>query len=195
MSILGALAGLYESMQASGDAPPPGYSMEKIGGEVVLDRGGNVLAIRDLRVPDERGKAQPRRMAVPAAVIRTAGKKPNHLWDKTAYVLGVTALKDEKGKPQRQDGEWIAGQEKRTLAEHAAFVTTHEDQLAKAEDDGLRALLAFLANWAPEDFARREFRPDLLDENLVFRLEGDIGPNGQPRFLHDRPAARALLAG
>ncbi len=195
MSVLMALATLYDRMQASGDAPPPGHSIEKIGGEVVLDGAGNVLAIRDLRVPDDRGKPQSRRLAVPSAVIRTAGIKPNLLWDKTAYVLGVTALKDDKGKPLLEDGERIAGQEKRTLAEHAAFVSAHEDQLAEAEDEGLRALLAFLANWAPEEFAKRDFRTDLLDENLVFRLEGDTGPDGQPRLLHDRPAARALLAG
>ncbi len=56
MTILTELARLYDRLEKTGDAPPHGYSLENIGGEVVLDETGHVLAIRDLRVPDEKGR-------------------------------------------------------------------------------------------------------------------------------------------
>ncbi len=194
MTILTELAHLYDRLEKTGDAPPHGYSLENIGGEVVLDSEGNVLAIRDLRVPDEKGKPRPRKMAVPEVVKRTAGIKSNLFWDKTVYVLGVTLLKDAKGKPvPDENGHLTFGQEKRTLQEHAAFVQTHEDLLAGANDPGLQALLSFIQTWQPEMFGQNRYTIDLLDENLVFRLEGDTGASGQPRYIHEREAARQLL--
>ncbi|HHI70992.1 MAG TPA: type I-C CRISPR-associated protein Cas8c/Csd1, partial [Rhodobacteraceae bacterium] len=194
MTILTELSRLYDRLQTSGEAPPPGYSMENIGGEVVLDRAGRVLAIRDLRVADEKGKPRPRKMAVPQAVKRTAGVKPNMFWDKSAYVLGVTLLKDAKGKPiVDDDGQLTFGQEKRTSQEHAAFVQAHEALLAGSEDAGLRALCGFVQTWQPDLFGQNGYPPDLLDENLVFRLDGDFDENRQPRFIHDRAATRQLL--
>lgn len=194
MTILTELARLYDRLEKTGDAPPHGYSMENIGGEVVLDETGHVLAIRDLRVADEKGKPRARKMAVPEAVKRTAGIKPNVFWDKTAYVLGVTLLKDAKGKPvPDENGDPTFGQEKRTLQEHAAFVQAHSDLLAQADDVGLQALLGFVNTWQPDMFGQNSYPPDLLDENLVFRLKGDTGANGQPRYIHEREAVRHLL--
>ncbi len=63
MTILTELARLYDRLVKTGKDPPHGYSLENIGGEVVLDSAGNVLAIRDLRVADEKGKAHPRKKA------------------------------------------------------------------------------------------------------------------------------------
>ncbi len=192
MTILTALATLYERMKAAGDAPPPGYSSEKIGAEVVLDAAGTVLDIRRQGSADDN-KWRPKILSVPAAVKRTAGIKPNTLWDKTAYTLGVTALKDDKGKPRvDEDGRAIAGQEKRTAQEHEAFKETHSALLAGSDDPGLVALRLFLETWQPEAFSARGFPPGVLDENVVFRLDGD---SGAPRFIHDRPAAMELLSG
>jgi len=42
MTILSALAELYQRLEQTGKAPPQGYSMEKIGGEVVLGHAGTV---------------------------------------------------------------------------------------------------------------------------------------------------------
>ncbi len=196
MTILTELARLYERLRAEGKAPPPGFSIEKIGGEVVLDGEGNVRAIGDLTTPDERGKPQPRVMAVPDGGTRTSGIKPNTLWDKTAYALGVTAQKDARKKPVLDDaGKPIPVTEGRVEKEHAAFVAHHEELLDGTQDEGLRALLGFVRSWRPEMFAERGFDPALLDRNLVFRLEGDLNDDGTPRYIHERPAARALIAG
>ncbi len=194
MTILTALATLYERMKEAGEAPPPGYSSEKIGAEVVLDAAGKVLEIRRQGSADGKNW-MPKTLPVPAAVKRTAGINPNTFWDKTAYTLGVTALKDAKGKQcVDAEGHAISGQEKRTAQEHEAFRESHIDILAGSDDQGLVALRLFLETWQPDEFAARGFSPEVLDENVVFRLDGDTGADGAARFIHDRPAAIELLS-
>ena len=189
MTILTALATLYDRMKEAGEVPPPGYSNEKIGAEVVLDVDGTVLNIRRQGRPDGN-RWIPKTLAVPAAVIRTAGVRPNMLWDKTAYTLGVTALKDENRKPRvGEDGQPIPGQEKRTEKEHEAFKQGHAKPLAETDDPGLVALRRFLKTWRPDEFATRGFPPEVLDKNAVFRLDGEA------KFIHDRPAAIELASG
>ncbi len=187
MTVLQELARLYERLRKQGNAPPPGYSREKIGGEVVLDAEGNVLAINDLRSAGEKGRLQPREEAVPAAFKRTSGIKANRLWDKTSYALGVTAAEDDDKNPVPDIND-------KTRKEHRAFVESHEALLAGTNDAGLGALLGFMRAWRPEMFAERGFDPELLGVNLVFRLEGDE-VDGKRRFIHQRPAAETLLQG
>lgn len=188
MTILSALARLYDRMAQAGEAPRRGYSSERIGGEVVIDRDGNLVAINPKLVTEgKRTVAAP--LDVPAAVKRSSGIAPNFLWDKTAYVLGVTAQKDEKGKPALADGRPIPAQERRTADEHAAFVALHRERLKGTEDPGLLALLRFLDGWTWEDFAARGCSPEVLDQNVVFRLDGESG------YLHDRAAAARFLSG
>lgn len=185
MTILAELAALYERMP---DLPRPGYSREAIGGEVVLAPDGSVVEMNVLAAPDEKGKLRPRPMPVPAAVKRTAGIKPNLFWDKSAYVLGVIAATGADGKPLLDDlGKPLPGQAGRTAQEHAAFVAAHQELLADAEAPALVALRNFLGQWSWEDFARSGHPADLLDANLVFRLQDER------RFIHDLPEAAALL--
>lgn len=171
MTVLQALCGYYDRMAARGDVEPAGYSREKIGFVLVLAADGTVVDKEDLREQSGR-KLVPRLVPVPAAVKRTAGIAPNLLWDKSAYVLGRTA-----------------GDGHRTAEEHAAFRKFHRDLLADTADPGLLALRRFLEAWEPARFDAPPFVPDMLDANLVFRLDGDKG------LLHERDAARALVAG
>ena len=182
MTILAELAALYERRD---DLPRPGFSTEKIGGEVVLTPDGSVVEINLLGMPDKKGKMQPRPIFVPAAVKRTAGIKPNFLWDKSAYVLGVVAALGEDGKPLATEaGDPIPGQGKRTAEEHAAFVEAHLDLLKEADAPGLVAVRRFLETWKAEEFTANG---SLLDENLVFRMQGER------TFVHDLPQVRALF--
>jgi CRISPR-associated protein Csd1 len=48
-------------------------------------------------------------------------------------------------------------------------------------------LLSFLRDWSPGRYDDLPYAEDMLDQNVVFRLEGETG------FIHDRPAARAAL--
>lgn len=174
--ILQALNRYYHRLLARGEEglAPFGYSPEKISYEIVLAPDGRVVDVNDIR--DASGKKPvPRLLNVPQPEKRTVGIKSNFLWDKTSYVLGVSATS------------------KRAEQEHAAFRLLHEQALAGTDDAGLRALLTFLAAWTPQRFAAAPFDPQMLDANVVFRLDGER------QFLHERAAARdvraALLTG
>jgi CRISPR-associated protein Csd1 len=164
MTILSALARAYDRLP---DAPPYGYSAEKIGFCIVLNPDGSAAEVADLRDTDK--KRSPRVMLVPQGKKRTVGIDPNFLWDKSAYVLGVTG-----------------GDGKRTAQEHAVFRSAHLDWLTETDDPGLVALRLFLNDWRAEAFAPPLWPDDLRDQNIVFRLTSEYA------FLHDRPEARAL---
>lgn len=166
MSLLAALTRAYDRLP---DAPPYGFSSEKIGFCVVLNPDGSVAEVVDLRDTDKKRTA--RMMFVPQAVKRTVGIAPNFLWDKTAYVLGVTA-----------------GEGKRTAEEHAIFRARHLEWLEGTGDAGLLALRQFLQNWTPEAFAAPLWSDEMRDQNLVFALADEY----RDRYLHDRPAAKNL---
>ena len=97
MTILQELVALYDARAEERGWPKPGFSTVGIGAVVVLSKDGSVSEIQSLMVPDARGKLRTATMAVPAAVKRTGGVKPNIFWDKTAYALGVTETPDGPG--------------------------------------------------------------------------------------------------
>src|SRR6516165_9884061 len=105
MSALAALVRAYDRMAARNEAPAFGYSIQNIGFLISLNTDGSLAGMPvDLR-SGEGKKRVARPLAVPQPVKRTSGIAPNFLWDKTAYVLGVTG-----------------GDRKRTAAEHKAFI-------------------------------------------------------------------------
>jgi CRISPR-associated protein Csd1 len=170
MTILQALDRYYDRMAARGEAEAPGYSREKISFAIVLSGAGEPVDCIDLR--EATGKRLvPRLLEVPAAVKRTVGISPNRLWDKSAYVLGRTA-----------------GKGRRIADEHAAFKALHSELLTGTSDVGLTALGRFLAVWTPERFDEGPFSANMLDSNIVFRLDGD------PCYLHERQASRKLVS-
>ncbi|THF50753.1 type I-C CRISPR-associated protein Cas8c/Csd1 [Allorhizobium terrae] len=169
MSILASLVRAYDRLP---DAPPFGFSSEKVGFLISLKDDGTVAHDPIPLLDGEGKKKQPRMMLVPQPVKRTAGISPNTFWDKTSYVLGVTAAEG-----------------KRTADEHAAFVKHHLDMLDGNDDAGLQALRLFLSHWTPEQFAARQWPDEMLDQNIIFCLESD---RLNRIMLHDRPAAKAL---
>lgn len=170
MSILASLAKTYDRLP---DAPPFGFSSEKIGFVISLNADGTVAHVIDLRTGDGK-KKQPAFLQVPQAQKRTVGIAPNFLWDKTAYVLGVTG-----------------GEGKRTEKEHDAFKQSHREALSGTEDFGLLAFLAFLNNWNPRIFTVPLWPDEMKDQNIVFALEEE---RRRGIYLHSRPAAKALWA-
>jgi CRISPR-associated protein Csd1 len=174
MSVLAALSRAYERMAARNEVPAFGYSIQNIGFLISLNADGSVAGRpADLRSGDGKKRIS-RPLAVPQPVKRTSGIAPNFLWDKTAYVLGITA-----------------GEGKRTAAEHNAFTKLHRDMLAGGNDEGLVAVLRFLEGWHPEKFAEWGWPEDMQDQNIVFALERQRLDN---LYIHDRPAARELWA-
>jgi len=168
MSILASLVRAYDRLP---DKPAIGYSAEKIGFLVSLNADGTVAHVIDLRTGDGKKKT-PRILVVPQAVKRASGIASNFLWDKTSYVLGVTA-----------------GEGKRLAAEHAAFVERHSNALQGHSDEGLRALMRFLESWSSDQFVAPTWPDEMKDQNVAFCLENER-LNGT--MLHDRAAARDL---
>ena len=175
MSVLEALARHYDRLHARGEAPPYGFSRERIGFCLVLSDAGDAVAVSP--VPERSAAAPgPAVCEVPQAVRRTSRPAANFLWDKTAYVLGA------KRDP-------VTREACPAHREHRAFREFHETLLSGADDDGLRALLRFLRAWDPGDYGALPHAEALLGSNVIFRLEGEQD------WLHERPEARSVWAG
>ncbi|WP_022654264.1 type I-C CRISPR-associated protein Cas8c/Csd1 [Aquaspirillum serpens] len=167
--ILQALNDYYQRLLTQGvGIALPGYSQEKISYVLVLSSAGELVDVQDVRVQVGK-KLQPKLISAPQPEKRTSGVKSNFLWDKTSYVLGVSA---------KEGG--------RSAQEHQAFKELHCNLLADNTDPSLQALLKFLQQWTPEQFQPPLFNAEMLDSNLVFRLDG------QMQYLHDTPAAQAI---
>ncbi|MFC2753494.1 MAG: type I-C CRISPR-associated protein Cas8c/Csd1 [Cardiobacterium sp.] len=160
--------------------PDYGFSEEKIGWIIVLSREGDWIDLKSHLTTDK--KPQPKLMNVPRAEKRTSGIKPNFLWDKTAYTLGVNANPDKAA----------AKTQPFLLAEDtfSAFRERHLELLQKEQDDGLRALYQFLVKWQPSRFQDTSVadKINMLDSNIVFQLDG------ARRYIHESERARVLWA-
>ena len=175
MNILEALVRQYERLHASGEAPPYGYSRERITCALVLSHAGEPVAVSPL--PEACAQSPARRLCeVPHPVRRTSRPSANFLWDKTAYVFGVKRHPVTR-RPCPANGE------------HDAFRELHEGLLAGVADDGLRALLRFVRAWDPNDYGGLPHAESMLGSNIIFRLEGERD------WLHERAEAISVWAG
>lgn len=183
--ILASLARYYRRLATQNDdvgnpkVPPYGFSEEKIGWILVLDKEGRLKDAVPNLTADK--KPQPKLMSVPRPEKRTSGVKPNFLWDKTAYALGVEANKD---KAQAKT-EPVMPSEKT----FEAFRQYHLDVLQHEQDEGLQALYRFLQHWQPAQFADYPCLSETPDANVVFALDKPSA------LIHKREAAQTLWAG
>ena len=177
MTAVNALVSAYHRMANVGEVPIIGYSRERIGFVIPLDvdgsLAGNVIDMRQTTAVGKKMVLMTPLIAVPQPPRRTSGIDPCILWDKTSYSLGVSAKQD-----------------KRLAQVHAAWRALHLEKLADVTDAGLLALRRFVEAWRPEHFAELGWPEDMLDQNVVFALETER----LDRYIHDRPAARALVA-
>ena len=183
--ILASLARYYRRLAAENDemgnpkVPPYGFSEEKIGWILVLDKEGRLKTVVPNLTADK--KPQPKLMSVPRPEKRTSGIKPNFLWDKTAYALGVEA---NKNKAEAKEKPFTSSEKT-----FHAFKQYHLDLLQNSDDEGLQALCRFLQNWQPAHFAAENLPAEMLDANIAFSLEKPTA------LIHKREAAQTLWAG
>jgi CRISPR-associated protein Csd1 len=184
--ILSSLALYYQRLSDTPDVvtglarvPSYGFSDEKISYVLVLTRDGQLLDVQS-HMDTSGKKPQPKLVSVPRPEKRTLNVKSNFLWDKTAYVLGVEGNKD---KATAQQNPWIVAQKNLD-----AFKHLHLTALADVDDAGLQAMKIFLQNWKPEQFNQPPCSSEMIDANLVFKLDGET------QFLHQRTAAKSLWA-
>lgn len=168
--ILSALNDYYLRLAEQEAVPVFGFSQEKISYALVLSAEGELVDVLDVR--DSSGKKpQPKSLTVPQPPKRASNISPCFLWDKTSYVLGTSAKAST-----------------RTAQEHQAFKTLHLQCLIDQNDPSLKALSIFLESWSPEQFQAPLFNEEMLDANVVFRLDGE------QKYLHELPAAQLLRA-
>ncbi|EMT4645266.1 type I-C CRISPR-associated protein Cas8c/Csd1, partial [Neisseria gonorrhoeae] len=183
--ILASLVRYYRRLATETDetgnpkVPSYGFSEEKIGWILVLDKEGRLKTVVPNLTADK--KPQPKLMSVPRPEKRTSGIKPNFLWDKTAYALGVEA---NKNKAEAKEKPFTPSEKT-----FEAFKQYHLDLLQNSEDEGLQALCRFLQNWQPAHFAAENLPAEMLDSNTAFSLEKPTA------LIHKREAAQTLWAG
>lgn len=177
--ILSALNQYYDrlSNDNQGKVPAFGFSDEKVSYILVLSEQGELVDLVP-NLTDEK-KPKPKLMNVPRPEKRTSGIKPNFLWDKTAYVLGVALPRDKKSEAVFE----------LSLPTFEAFKDFHLSFLENAEDKGLKALALFLQNWQPESFEVSILTPGVLDANVVFQLDG------VRRYVHESDEAKMIWGG
>ena len=184
--ILASLARYYRRLAAETDemgnpkVPPYGFSEEKIGWILVLDKEGRLKTAVPNLTADK--KPQPKLMSVPQSFKRPGTTpKPFFLWDKTSYALGVEA---NKNKAEAKEKPFTSSEKT-----FEAFKQYHLDLLQNSDDEGLLALCRFLKNWLPENFAAEKLPAEMLDANIAFSLEKPTA------LIHKREAAQTLWAG
>ena len=184
--ILASLARYYRRLAAKTDdmgnpkVPPYGFSEEKIGWILVLDKEGRLKTVVPNLTADK--KPQPKLMSVPQSFKRPGTTpKPFFLWDKTSYALGVEA---NKNKAEAKEKPFTPSEKT-----FDAFKQYHLDLLQNSEDEGLQALYRFLQNWQPAHFAAENLPAEMLDANIAFSLEKPTA------LIHKREAAQSLWAG
>jgi len=172
--ILQSLCSYYDRLAASphSSVAGQGFSSEKVHFALVLDQSGKLVQILDLR--EVKGKRKiPRSAIVPQGAKKSVNIAASFLWGNTSYVLGA----DDKDRPQR------------TVECHDAFTELHRELLAVTDDDGARAVLAFLSSWNPEDASTLSDWQEMLKGNLVFQLDGDRC------LIHERPRIQRVWLG
>lgn len=181
--ILASLARYYRRLAAETDemgnpkVPPYGFSEEKIGWILVLDKEGRLKTAVPNLTADK--KPQPKLMSVPQSFKRpSTTPKPFFLWDKTSYSLGVEA---NKNKAEAKEKPFTPSEKT-----FEAFKQYHIDLLQNSDDEGLQALCRFLQNWLPENFAAENLPAEMLDANIAFSLEKPTA------LIHKREAAQIL---
>ncbi|ABC29593.1 conserved hypothetical protein [Hahella chejuensis KCTC 2396] len=168
--ILSALNEYYQRLAECDEVPQYGFSREKVSYVIVLNEEGDIKDVADIRRTSGK-KATPVSIEVPSPPKRASNIEPCFLWDKTSYVLGVSA----KGSD-------------RMAREHEAFKSTHFRLLAGSEDPGLKAVNLFLKNWSPDQFCPPHFKEEMRDANFAFQLDG------HKQYVHERTAARDLMS-
>lgn len=159
--ILQALYEYYQRKSANPDSAlaPSGFEYKEIPFVLEINRDGQLVQIEDTR-SGEGKKKRAKSERVPQGVKKTSGVSANLLWDSAEYILGV----DTKGKPER------------VKEQQAAFVERIQRLGLADKDEGVAAVLAFLAN-LDADLLQQQQQWDEIkttNPNLTFRLQGQV---------------------
>ena len=174
MTVIRELVHHYDRLSSDHKVPEFGFSLEPISFVLELSPKGEVVDVTDIRETSQ-GKPRPKHLYVPQARISTSNVKPNMFWDKTAYTLGIIKNRTSKKVVPATRGEF------------EAFKGFHLKILREVEDRGLTAFKNFLIKWNPDCFKDLQHAEELVDSNVVFRLDGEM------EYLHDCTVTKAVV--
>jgi len=154
---------------------PDNYSKAKVSFAFNLSATGELLDIFPLYETQGKKKIA-REMLVPEQYVRTGNIKPNFLCGNSSYVLGL----DNNNTPKRNEEAFVS------------FRDLHRRILGELEDEGSKAIIAFLdsreAGQADEEVIQATLNLLLKGEKIVFMLDGNSG------YLHERPLLKKAWA-
>ena len=172
--ILQSLAEYYDTLVEKGILATPGWQLEKVSFALVINEGGSLIRIDDLRQEEVVGKTKkmmPRQLIVPAREKRSVNICSNFLCDNATYLLGL----DTKDKPNRAE---------LCFKECARM---HQDLLKNTNSNAAIAIKKFFQQWNPKLAAHHvlitPIQKELGTANLVFEFDG--------RFVQEDAACRA----
>lgn len=170
--IVAALAEYYDRLatEAASKLPQYGWSTQKIGFVIVLERDGALHAVNPPPV-DDRVAARRFTLTVPGQSKPTGTAiNPCFLWDNPAYALGLP--------PEDKEPGWAWER-----FEH--FKSHHLDREREIDDPAFSAVCRFLADWTPVALERAASQLEQAHGFGVFRLRG------AREYVHERPAVVA----
>ena len=163
--ILQALTAYYQALERKGKIASPGWKESDVSFALCIGDKGELERVLPVKIPISQGKKtalrpQPMTLPVPADGRTSTAIRPNFLWDKSDYLLGISKGGIERGV------RCFAGSK-----EH------HEEILANVSSPAITALLLFFRMWNPEIALKhpllQEYMEDLLKgANMVFRYNG-----------------------
>ncbi|MBU0602636.1 MAG: type I-C CRISPR-associated protein Cas8c/Csd1 [Gammaproteobacteria bacterium] len=188
--ILQALSDYYHRRQTSPDEthrlPAFGLELKEISFILELDSSGALRAIVDTRHIAGKKKIGTAYL-VPKGVKKTSGIAANLLWDNAEYILAVPdANKYEDAQAKGKADDYLSRLQDMKAAFRARVLELSPDA---QRDEGIQAVLAFLAGDAQEQAGRFEAFDEIASDNpvLSFRLIGDT------HLVCQRPAAMPFI--
>ena len=173
------LAELYALALREGLVDDPDYEPKPISYVIIIGAGGRLLSVvSTLTPPTGKGKPHAARKSVPRERVRTSGVRPQFLWDKAEYVLGL----DPQGKKSAA-----------SLAARLDAFTSEVTRVARATSDpGLLDVAAWLGTLKDKPLTIKALA-DLgvadieTNANFAFRHESDL-----EGLVTDRETVRAF---
>ena len=173
--ILQALNEYYQSLAQAGKIAAPGWKSSDISFALCISDGGELEQVISIKNQVPQGKKmvlrpQPMILPVPADGRTSTAVRPNFLWDKSDYLLGIS-----KGGIQRGIKYFNGSKE------------YHEAILSGVVSPAASALLSFFQQWDPEKAPEHPLLQDAMEDilkgaNMVFRYSGG--------YIHEDPEVR-----
>ncbi|MFM2074500.1 MAG: hypothetical protein RJB34_805 [Pseudomonadota bacterium] len=175
--ILSSLNDLYHRLLANPDpvsglprVPPYGFTDESISYCLVLSRAGELADIQDVR--DTSGKKpRPKLHSVPRPPKKSVNISPNFLWGNSQYVLGLS----KKSFKNNDVKDYFF-----------SFKNYLGKLVGESKDDSLKAVVNFLTWWETQDFTSELIKPEHLDQNFIFKIDGSA------KFIHELSSIQSL---